>query len=245
MRDRCRLLLGEQVPGPAAFTVATAWQRGQGAVDSTREWLSKHHDARLVIVDTLARVKPPAGGRGSAYDDDTAALAPWQALAAQHRVAIVFLHHDRKASVTDFVDAVSGTHGLAGVADSTLVLQRDRMETYGRLLLTGRDVEERELSLRRVGPAWQVFEGPVPDSVLGDLSSRILRAVTEAGPAGTRPGDVAAQIDEPESNVRRYLSRLVETGRLHKLGRGLYTGPVSSVPTVPTAAINRGGGNES
>lgn len=241
VQDRCRLLLGDHVPGPPRFSVATEWQRGQGAVDWTREWLLRHPEARLVIVDTLARVKPPSGGRGSAYDDDTAALVPWQALASHHRVAVVFLHHDRKASVTDFVDAVSGTHGLAGVADSTLVLQRDRMETYGRLLLTGRDVEEHELSLRRVGPAWQVFEGPVPDSSLGDLSARIVRAVVDAGPDGIRPADVASALDEPESNVRRYLARLVDGERLRKLGRGLYVAPVSSVPSVPTADADAGG----
>jgi hypothetical protein len=234
LQDRVRLLLGDGTPFPVGLHLATGWPRGLDAVREVGLWAAEHPGARLVVVDTLARVRAPAGLRaGSAYEEDTAALVPWQKLAVHYGLAVVLVHHDRKATVTDFVDAVSGTHGLAGVADSTLVLDRARMENYGRLLLTGRDVQEREVSLQRTGPSWQVYEGPIPDDALGDLSARILRAVA-AQPEGAKAADVATAVEGDPETVRRYLARLAESGRLQKKGRGLYTAPVPSVPSVPS-----------
>lgn len=42
---------------PPALALYTEWGTGQDAVDEVRDWLSDHADARLVIVDTLARIK--------------------------------------------------------------------------------------------------------------------------------------------------------------------------------------------
>lgn len=146
----------------------------------------------------------------------------------------MLIHHDRKAGDGgDFVDSVSGTHGLAGVADTTLVLDRARMEDYGRLRLTGRDVQERELVLRRVGPVWTLHDGPMPDPDLGDSSARILAWIT-ALPEPVRSAQVATALELNGDNVRRTLARLVDSRRLVKSGRGLYRTPVSSVASVPT-----------
>ena len=127
-----------------------------------------------MVVDVLAKVRARRSGQGDRYADDYADLSPWQQLATHYRVTVLLLHHDRKAEAADFVDAVSGTHGVAGSADSVLRLTRARMESYGVLSLTGRDVPEHEVSLRRVGPVWQHHDGPLPDPNLGDRSAAIV-----------------------------------------------------------------------
>jgi hypothetical protein len=70
-------------------------------------------------------------------------------------------HHDRKAAADDFVDTVSGTHGLAGAADTVIVLTRSRNETSGLLKVTSRDVPEGEYALMLTdgyaGPASRSF----------------------------------------------------------------------------------------
>ena len=133
---------------------------------------------------------------------------------------MLLLHHDRKAEAADFVDAVSGTHGVAGSADSVLRLARDRMENYGTLSLTGRDVPEREVALVRAGPTWVAHDGPVPDGSLGERSRDVLELVAQLGEVA--PADVAEKLDIPADQVRTYLARLVQSGRLVKRGRGLY-----------------------
>jgi len=231
--DRMRLLLGTE-PASERFHCFTDWPKGTDAARAAWQWCTDHPGIRLLVVDTLARVRPPRTKGGNGYDEDTAALIPWQKLAERFKVAVALVHHDRKAGDGgDFIDAVSGTHGLAGVADTTLVLDRARMEDYGRLRLTGRDVQERELVLRRVGPTWILHDGPMPDPDLGDSSARIVGWIAErAEPA--RSAEVALALGLSADNVRRTLARLVDSGRLVKSGRGLYRTPVPSVPSVPT-----------
>lgn len=233
LADRQGLLLGSE-PASSSFHAFTEWPRGTDAARAAWQWCADHPDARLVVVDTLARVRPPRANGGNGYDEDTSALVPWQKIAESFGIAVVILHHDRKAGDGgDFVDAVSGTHGLAGVADTTLVLDRARMEDYGRLRLTGRDVMEHELVLRRVGPAWMIHDGPMPDPDLGSTAAGIIAWLAGHGQAA-RPAEVALGIGEDADKVRRYLSRLADSGRITKTGRGLYSGCVLSVPSVPS-----------
>ena len=69
-------------------------------------------------------------------------------------MALVAVHHDRKAQSPDFVDDVSGTNGLAGSADTIVVLRRDRNQPDGVLLVTGRDVTEAAYAVTFDGGAW-------------------------------------------------------------------------------------------
>lgn len=231
LQDRISLLLGGS-PFPERFAYATRWPKSTLGATFAHEWATDAAHPRLIVVDTLARIRGPQG-RGSAYDEDTATMVPWQRLAERWRCAVVLVHHDRKASVDDFIDAVSGTHGLAGVADSTLLLDRARMEDYGRLRVTGRDVLEHEVALRRAGPAWIMHDGPLPDDNLGDTSAGIV-ALAGSKPDGIRAADVVDHLNVSDDVARRYLARLAESGRLLKRDRGLYVGAVSSVPSVPS-----------
>ena len=88
------------------------------------------------------------------------AFAPTEKLAQVGKVSgglsIIVSHHDRKAAVDDFVDSVSGTHGLAGAADSIMVLARRRQAADAVLKVTGRDVPEDEYALTiSDGRSWQ------------------------------------------------------------------------------------------
>ena len=232
LADRQELLLGSERPSER-FHAYTDWPKGVNAARAAWQWCADHPGVRLVLVDTLARVRPNRAKGGNGYDEDTAALVPWQKLAEHFGIAVVLVHHDRKAESSDFIDAVSGTHGLAGVADTTLVLDRARMEDFGRLRLTGRDVQERELVLKRVGPTWVVHDGPMPDPDLGSSSAGIVTWLASHG-APARAAEVALGTGEDPDKCRRYLARLVDSGRITKTGRGLYTVPVPSVPSVST-----------
>ena len=59
----------------------------------------------------------------------------------------LLIHHDRKATAADYVDAVSGTHGVAGAMDTILVLARERGSDRAVLKVTGRDIPEGEYAL--------------------------------------------------------------------------------------------------
>ena len=71
-------------------------------------------------------------------------------------VTLLTNHHARKAQADDFVDSVSGSHGLAGAADALIVIARPRSERAGELKLTGRDIPEAEYAVIFDGADWAI-----------------------------------------------------------------------------------------
>ena len=133
---------------PERLTVETYCESiTEGGADRIEEWLGEHPDARLVVVDVLARVRAQVGDRTNRYDNDYAVMALLEDLADRWGVAFLVVHHTRKASSEDFLDSVSGTQGIAGAADAVLVLARSRGNAEAVLKVTGRDVEEAEYAL--------------------------------------------------------------------------------------------------
>jgi hypothetical protein len=238
LQDRCRMLLGDE-PIPAAFSYVTQVEHGASLL-LIEAWLDQHQDDRpLVLLDTLGKVAPPASMGESAYSRDYRTGGALKRLADKISGAtLLTLHHDRKAGAEDFVDSVSGTHGLAGAADFLIVLDRKRQEDNGILKVTGRDVIEAEyaVSLSDKG-RWTLLGHSLQAAAaaaatvkatagLANRSTEIVNYVVQAGKPVT-PTAVADALGIPEA--RRYLFRLADEGRLHKHARGLYT----CVPTVP------------
>lgn len=231
MKARARHLLGRGQPIPAEFHYLTRLANPVRLLDTLRAFLVAHPDTGLLIIDTLARVRPRTPLGMSMYQHDYLVASALKDLADAHGVALVVVHHDRKAKSEDYVDDASGSQGLTGAADTIIVLDRPRGDVDGVLKVTGRDVEEREYAMRMVGGAWQMLDAPPPDLSLGERSARILAHVN-AHPDGQRAEDVATALGLDQDITRRYLSRLAEAGRISRADRGLYT-PVPSVPSVP------------
>ena len=135
---------------PEGFEFPTAWPRiGEGCEERLRAWLESRPGARLVVVDTLKKVRPKADVRKGLYDADYEALEPLLPLAAEFGVAVVVVHHTRKTPGADPLEEVSGSYGLSGRVDGALVMKRERSSPDAFLHVTGRDVEEEgELALR-------------------------------------------------------------------------------------------------
>lgn len=241
MQDRCRVLLGEGQPIPPLFHYITTVQPGR-VLDLIRAFLDRYPDTALVVIDTLGKVMPPASPGESAYQRDYRVGGALKRIADQRPgLALVVLHHDRKAGSEDFVDSVSGTHGLAGSADTIVVLARKRQSTEGLLKITGRDVPEGEYALQLAdGVAWQLDGVNLAAAAararqredaggLSDTSTSVVDFVRAAGPAGITAGAVVEKFGK---DAYQYLARRVDDGRLIKLGRGRYAVPHTPVSEV-------------
>ena len=134
---------------PKGLHLATDLPRiDQGGLTFLAEWLDKHRETRYVVIDTLARVRPRRAKNGDIYEEDASVGSQLQTLAMEYRIALVVVHHLRKAFADDPLDAVSGSTGLTGAADAVLVLMRTRGQADAVLHITGRDIEEKSLALR-------------------------------------------------------------------------------------------------
>lgn len=135
---------------------------GGGLSRQITEFLVDYPDTKLVVIDTLQKVRDSRGGNGKngMYGSDYEDITSLKAIADKYDIAIVALHHPRKQQDTDDpFNQVSGTTGLIGAADSTYVLKKDnRSSNTAVLLATGRDIEYQQLTLRFEGVEWQLVE---------------------------------------------------------------------------------------
>ena len=79
-------------------------------------------------------------------------------LADKHRLALVLVHHLRKASDDDPMNMVSGSTGLIGAVDGIYILTKDtRADNQAKLHITGRDTPDMQLRLEldREDNVWQ------------------------------------------------------------------------------------------
>jgi len=198
-----------------------------------------HNHQPLIILDTLGKVMPPAIGGESSYERDYRVGGALKAIAdSAPGAAVLVVHHTRKAEGSDFIDSVSGTQGLAGSADTIIVLSRDRMSKQAVLRVTSRDAAEGEYAIQQDDGHWSLVGNTLAEASaaveqrraaegVGDRMSEILTALA-AFPDGARPAEIASRVGLSADDAGRYLRRAADAGRAEKKGRGLYT-PVRSV----------------
>ncbi|MFF4791483.1 AAA family ATPase [Streptomyces sp. NPDC001276] len=223
LQTRMGKLLGGQ-PAPAGLTLVTECPPfPQGGTEAIAQWLERNPDARMVVIDVFAKMRGQAPAGVSAYEADYVAVGYAKRLADHYGVAVVLVHHVRKASSEDFLTEVSGTNGIAGAADATLVLKRARGQADGILHVTGRDVDEAEyaLSFQPASGAWHLLDGPVSDHTVSDTRATILRYV-RAHP-GAKPKDMAGELPHVDlDTIRRTCNRMADAGQLTKDPGGRY-----------------------
>lgn len=130
--------------------VVTRWPRiNQGGLEAIEEWIRRHPDARLLIVDTFKMLRPMRNQNKNAntYDMDYEDVSPLTDLTTQYCIALGIVTHTRKAFADDPLAMVSGSFGFTGAADGALILTRQRNQRTATLTVIGRDVEEQELAL--------------------------------------------------------------------------------------------------
>lgn len=198
--------------------------QADGGLVYIREWLEGHKDARLIIIDTFQKFRPPRKKNGDLYGEDYQTIASIKALADEFNVAALIIHHLRKSrdAEGDFVNEISGTQGIAGAADTILVMKRGRMAQSAILSLTGRDVEEAEYFLTRDVMGWKL-EGDAAECQMSEKKRRVLVYLRTHGPS--KPKDVAEYLGEKSSSTKQTLRRMCDDGDICKKDRGLYCVP--------------------
>ena len=110
-------------------------------------FLREHPDTVLIVVDTFQMVRGNSGE--PSYGGDYQDIQKLKRIADSQRVTILLVHHLRKQGDKDPINKLSGTTGISGAVDGVYVLdKKERAQNAALLIVTGRDVEYRELELR-------------------------------------------------------------------------------------------------
>ncbi|MPY99444.1 MAG: AAA family ATPase [Actinophytocola sp.] len=215
------LLQGSSAPAGLTLDLQCPALPG-GGVEQIADWIERNPDARMVIIDVFAKVRGNAAPSVQAYDADYAAVSRVKRIADDYGIAIVLLHHVRKAGAEDFLAEVSGTHGIAGAADAVLVLKRSRGEAVGALHVTGRDIHETDyaLSFDDDTGAWTMLDGPAHEHFLRDTRARVAQFVRRN--PGVSPRQIAEALNLKETTARSTCRRMAEDEQLRAVAGKYY-----------------------
>ena len=152
--------LTDSAPDNLYFAV-TSGLIGGGLEEQIMDFLTEHSATKLVIIDTLQKVRDSKGSAGKAgmYGNDYDDISSIKRIADGFNIAILLVHHLRKLQDSDdpFND-VSGSTGIIGAADTNFILRRKRSGNAATLLVSGRDVEYQELTLQFNDLVWELVE---------------------------------------------------------------------------------------
>lgn len=175
LQSRIALIMGGTMEGPRSLELVPQeqdWPGGTEGLAYLTEWAEECGSPRLVVMDTLAKIEPEMGegGRVGVYAGNYTMMAGYKQWADRHNCAVVMVHHDRKGAAqgkeqpmgleSDPFSRISGTRGLTGAADTLWFLETKRGTGEGALHITGRDVVEQTLELRKAGPLWSSLSTP-------------------------------------------------------------------------------------
>lgn len=111
------------------------------------QFVTEHKDARLIIIDTLQKVREVGGDKFS-YASDYEIVTKLKAFSDHYGICFLVVHHTRKMESSDSFDMISGTNGLLGAADGAFVMQKEkRTDNKAVLEVAGRDQQDQKLWL--------------------------------------------------------------------------------------------------
>lgn len=118
-----------------------------GLEQQLEEFIQAHSDARLIIIDTLQKVRE-AGGDKSSYANDYEIVTKLKAFSDKYGICLLVVHHTRKMESDDSFDMISGTNGLLGAADGAFIMQKKKRKANTAIMdIVGRDQQDQELTV--------------------------------------------------------------------------------------------------
>jgi RecA-family ATPase len=123
-------------------------QVGNGLSEQIEQFVRKHPDTVLVIIDTLQKVRTTSDRYSYASDYEN--ISTLKELATKLSICLLIVHHTRKQSSDDKFEMISGTNGLLGAADGAFILEKERRTAKTATLeISGRDQQEQRLHLQQ------------------------------------------------------------------------------------------------
>lgn len=124
-------------------------QIGNGLDEQLEKFIREHQDTKLIIIDTLQKIRE-TGGEAYSYANDYDIVGQMKKIADRHGICLLLVHHTRKQPAGDKFEMISGTTGLLGCADGAFLLQKEnRTDLSATLDIVGRDQPDQRLYLQR------------------------------------------------------------------------------------------------
>ncbi len=147
LQHRLYTMFGECENGK--FHLSTQSHQLNNGLDKQLEgFLEENPDTRLIIIDTLQKVRELSGDKYS-YASDYDIVAKLKKFSDNKNICLLLVHHTRKQQSDDCFETISGTNGLLGAADGAFLLHKEKRTASNALLdVVGRDQQDQRLYLK-------------------------------------------------------------------------------------------------
>ena len=148
LQKRLYRMFGTDDTNNLFFSVSAKNLNG-GLFEQLEKFIDENPDTRLIIIDTLQKVRESSAEKFS-YANDYEVIAQLKSFSDRHGICLLLVHHTRKQNAGDKFDMISGTNGLLGAADGAFLLQKEkRTAKTATLDISGRDQQDQRLFLIR------------------------------------------------------------------------------------------------
>ena len=180
LQERLYRMVGTEATDNLFFSVS-AGQLGNGLDEQLNRFVSEHPDTKLIIIDTLQKVRE-VGGDNYSYANDYQIIARLKSFADSKGICLLLVHHTRKQTADDKFDMISGTNGLLGAADGAFMLTKEKRTSNAAILeVSGRDQQDQRLHLIKNEKtlAWELSEKETelwkapPEPLLEEVAKKI------------------------------------------------------------------------
>ena len=147
LKDRLNKVLdGGKAPSNFFLSIKANGLDG-GLIKQLDEEFEEHPDIKLIIIDTLQKVRGSAKKDEIAYATDYRELGVLKEYADNKKICILLVHHLRKmADENDVFNMISGSNGIMGVTDNIFIIyKKKRKDENAVLFMTGRDIRQQDI----------------------------------------------------------------------------------------------------
>ena len=116
---------------PNLHFATTAGKIGNGLDEQLENFMQEYPDTKLIIIDTMQKIRE-VGGEAYSYASDYEIIGRIKQFADQHGICVLTVHHTRKQQADDSFETISGTTGLLGCADGSLLMHEEKTHGTGR-----------------------------------------------------------------------------------------------------------------
>ena len=122
---------------------------GNGLDEQLEYFIKAHPYTKLIVIDTMQKIRE-VGGEAYSYASDYEIIDKLKKFADKHQICVMVVHHTRKQPAGDTFEMISGTTGLLGCADGSLLMQKKKRTALEATIdVVGRDQQDQILYLSK------------------------------------------------------------------------------------------------
>lgn len=201
---------------PNLHFATAAGKIGNGLDEQLANFVRERPDTKLIIIDTMQKIRE-VGGEAYSYASDYEIIGKLKEFADRYGICVLTVHHTRKQPAGDAFEMISGTTGLLGCADGSLLMQKKKRTALEATIdVVGRDQQDQILYLKK-DPETQIWnlermENELHKEPPDPILEAVAKLVTEPWCGSPTELATALQAGMPPNTLTKHLN--VNAGRL-------------------------------